>query len=101
MAKHWCEDLAELIDFIAYVVIYGPDEFPERDFLKPDEQLNLDRAFDELRYGLDCAAKQIRDEAVIGTCRAMLQEAYTHYHEGRTNPGAWKLQEMSRLLERL
>ena len=101
MAKHWCENLGELIDFIALVVLSAPDEFGYRDWLKPEEQLNLDRAFDELRYGLDRAAEEVAQSPAIGTCRAMLEEAYTHYREGRINPGAWKLQEISRLLENL
>jgi len=101
MTKRWCENLGELIDFIALVVLHGPDEFPKEDFLMPEEQLNLDRVFEELRHGLDCAAKEIRDEAVVETCRSMLQDAYTHYREGRVNPGAWKLQEMSQVLEKL
>jgi hypothetical protein len=101
MTKRWCVNLGELIDFIAYVVLYAPDKFPKRDFLKVEEQLNLERAFDELRYGLDCAAKEVGESPVIGTCRAMLEQAFTHYREGRINPGAWKLQEMLRLLEKL
>lgn len=101
MTKHWCENLDELIDFIALVVLHAPEEFPKEDWLKPEEQLNLDRAFDELRYGLDRAAEQVGGSPVIDTCRAMLDEADTHYREGRINPGAWKLQEMSCLLEKL
>lgn len=101
MAKHWCENLAELIDFIALVVLSAPDEFPREDWLKPEEQLNLDRAFAELRHGFDCAAKEVGNTPALVAARAMLEEAYTHYREGRINPGAWKLQEMSRLLEEL
>lgn len=101
MAKHWCENLDELIDFIALVVLSAPDEFGYRDWLKPEEQLNLERAFDELRYGLNRAAVEVADSAMISTCRAMLEEAYTHYREGRIKPGAWKLQEMCHLLEGL
>ena len=101
MTRHWCENLAELIDFIAMVVLSAPDKFLKRDWLKPDEQLNLDRAFDELRYGLNCAAKEVGELAAISTARSMLEEAYTHYREGRINPGAWKLQEMSQVLEKI
>lgn len=101
MTKHWCENLGELIDFIAIVVLSAPDKFIKREWRKPEEQLNLDRAFDELRYGLDCAAKEVGELPAIATARAMLDEAYTHYREGRINPGAWKLQEMSQVLEKI
>ena len=101
MTRRRCNDLGELIDFIATVVLSAPDKFIQREWLKPEEQLNLDLAFDELRHGLDCAAKEVGELPAIATARAMLEEAYTHYREGRINPGAWKLQEMSRLLEQL
>jgi hypothetical protein len=101
MTIHWCENLDELIDFIAYVVGYGPDKFPKRDYLKPDERLNLERAFEELRYGLGCAAKEVGELPAITTARDMLGEAYTHYREGRINPGAWKLQEISQVLKKI
>ena len=101
MAKHWCENLGELIDFIAYVVLYGPNEFPKREWVKPEEQLNLDRAFEELRYGLNRATEEVGEVPAISTARTILEEAYTHYREGRINPGAWKLQEMSQLLEKI
>ena len=35
MTKHWCENLDELIDFIALVVLHAPEEFPKEDWLKP------------------------------------------------------------------
>jgi hypothetical protein len=101
MSIRWCENLNELIDFIAYVVLSAPDEFPRRDWVKPEEQLNLDRAFDELRHGLDCAVHELGSRPELATARSMLEEAYTHYREGRINPGAWKLQDMSELLETL
>jgi hypothetical protein len=101
MMRRWCNSLRELINFIAYVVLYGPDEFPTREWRRPEEQLNLDRAFEELRHGLTCAAKEVGELPEIATARVMLEEAYTHYREGRINPGAWKLQEMSQLLEKI
>ena len=101
MAQHRCQNLGELIDFIATVVLSAPDKFIERDWLKPEEQLNLERAFGELRYGLDCAAKEVGELPAIATARTMLEEAYKHYREGRANPGAWKLQEMSQVLEKI
>jgi hypothetical protein len=49
------ESVDDLWDHIAYVMGYAPDRFPYRDFLPDDEQLNLDRAFDQLRKGVDVA----------------------------------------------
>lgn len=99
MGSPWCSNLRELIDFIALVVLCAPDDFIEEDFLGPEEQLNLERAFDELRHGLRCAAQEVGALPQIIEARTMLEEAYTHYREGRTNPGAWRLQDMEELLE--
>lgn len=101
MPIHWCENLDEVIDFIAGVVIRAPNRFPKEDFLKPEEQLNLDRAFDELRYGLDRVSEDLGESSEIVTARTMLEEAYTHYREERIKEGAWRLQDMSQLLEKM
>jgi hypothetical protein len=42
-----------LSDFVGYVVLCAPDAFPEEDFLQPDEQMNLERAFEEMRNALN------------------------------------------------
>lgn len=42
----------ELWDHIAYVVLYAPDDFPQEDFLAPDDQMTMDRAFELLRAGV-------------------------------------------------
>jgi hypothetical protein len=98
---NWREDRELLYESIACAVLYAPDEFPYEDYLPPDEQMTLDRMFAELREGLDKVGSGVGPSPTITTCRAMLDEAYTHYREGRTNPGAWKLQEMQELLEKL
>jgi hypothetical protein len=44
--------VGELWDHIAYVLLYAPDQFPYEDFLAPDEQMTLDRAFEQLHAGV-------------------------------------------------
>lgn len=39
---------AEYHDFLVYVYIHAPNEFPEEDYLQPHEQMNLDKAFSKL-----------------------------------------------------
>lgn len=45
----------DLWDHIAYVMAYAPDQFPYREFIPDDQQMNLDRAFDQLREGVEVA----------------------------------------------
>ncbi len=92
-----CNDLQTLIDFMAYVVLYAPDGLA-RSYLKPGDQLDLTRAFNELRYGLDCVAKGTNEAGTVERCKAMLEESYAHYREGRIKEGAWLLQDMQQVL---
>jgi hypothetical protein len=46
------ETIDDLWEHIAYVLAYAPDKFPYRDFLPDDQQMNLERAFEQLRKGV-------------------------------------------------
>jgi hypothetical protein len=92
-------DLHSFKDFVGFVRLCAPDEFPVEDFLPPDEQMTLDRAFDGLRYGLDLTAKEKGELPVLATCRGMVEKAYAHYRAGRMREGFFKLQEMENILK--
>ena len=47
----WVTDSPTLKEMLALAVIYAPD-FPREDHLEDDEQLNLEKAFKEMRSGL-------------------------------------------------
>lgn len=94
----WCQNLDELIEFLALVTIYAPDSFPQEE---GDELLDLERAFDDLNYGLDSSVAAIGDASKVSALRSMLREAHELYRSGQVNEGAWKLQEIERQLEAL
>jgi hypothetical protein len=94
-------DVHSFKDFVAFVLLCAPEQFPVRDYLAPDEQWTLDRAFEGLRYGLTLTAQQKGELPVLAICRAMAEESYTHYREGRKREGFFKLQEMEKLLNKL
>ncbi|WP_225782051.1 hypothetical protein [Xenophilus sp. Marseille-Q4582] len=48
----WVRDVSSFYDFIGYVVLRAPDRFPKEDYLPEAEQMNLERAFAELRKGI-------------------------------------------------
>jgi hypothetical protein len=100
--KRWhFHDLHGFKDFVTFVGMCAPDQFPVRDFLPPDEQMTLDRAFDGLRYGLDLTAREKGELPVLATCRGMVEEAYAHYRGGRMREGFFKLQEMENILKKI
>ena len=49
------ETLGDLWDHIAYVVAYAPSGFPVEDVLKPEQQMTLEMAFDQLHQGVGIA----------------------------------------------
>lgn len=49
---HWVENTNDLLDFLSYMVLYAPDDFPEEDYLSLSEQMNLEKAFDMLDKGM-------------------------------------------------
>lgn len=101
MAHFPFTDLHSFKDYVSFVYICAPDRFPEREGVEPNERWTLDLAFEGLRYGLSLAAKEKGDLPIFATCRAMVEEAYNHYREGRMREGFFKLEEMGKLLRKL
>lgn len=101
MAQFPFNDLHSFKDFVTFVYMRSPDRYPVREGVGPDEQWTLDLAFEGLRHGLSLTAAEKGDLPVLSTCRAMIEEAYTHYREGRMRDGFVKLEEMEKLLRKL
>ncbi len=94
-------DLHGFKDFMGYVILCAPDEFPNDDWLKPEDSMNLDRAFVGLRYGLDVTESELGETEVISTCRLLVEDAYAEYQAGRDLNGQQKLEQMDEMLRRL
>lgn len=62
----WVRHLAALDDFVGLVVLHAPDRFRREDFLADCEKLNLDRAFGELRNGLEFVTGGASDSTIGG-----------------------------------
>lgn len=94
-------DLHGFKDFVAEMIVCAPDQFMPMDWLGPDEQMNLDRAFVGMRYGLDLAAKERGESPLLAQCRELAEAAYADYWAGRDHVGQLKLEEMESLLGKL
>lgn len=100
--KNWgFHDLHSFKDYAGFVRLCAPDEFPVEDFLPPEEQMMLDRAFDGFRYGLNLTGRELGELPVLVRYRNMVEEAYQHYCGGRMREGFFKLQEMENLLKKV
>jgi hypothetical protein len=94
----WVRHLAALHDFIGHVVLGAPDRFPKEDFLSDDEQLTLDRAFEELRNGLEFVATSERDPHFHDRLRAVLDESLAAYRAGERKKAAHRLQDFQDMI---
>ena len=95
------KDLHGFKDFVGYVFLCAPDEFPYTDWRDPDDQMNLDRAFAGLRYGLDLAASEKGENEVVMRCRQLVDDALEYFHAGDHSAGRRALNEIRNLLKRL
>lgn len=76
------ESVDDLWDHIAYVLGCAPDQFPYRDFIADDQQMNLDRAFEQLRQGVEIAYPEasFADKRVL--LHSILDQSYAQYQAG-------------------
>ena len=94
----WIKDLDSLWDFIGYVVLSAPDDFDEEDYLQPDEQMNLERAFEELRNAMNLIKPSKMDDAKRSEAFALLDESLNAYRAGDDVKGAHVLQDFQVLI---
>lgn len=94
----WVRDIDSFHNFIGYVVVRAPDRFPIEDYLPPDQQMNLDRAFDELRRGLDLVEPEVADEEKKRGLSEILDASFAAYIAGDDAKGAHFLQDFEELI---
>lgn len=94
-------DLHGFKDFLVSVIVDAPDEFSEMDWLAPEDQMNLERAFVGLRYGLNLTEQEKGASDVVTQCRALVEQAYAAYRAGDDMQGQRKLEEIEKLLKKI
>jgi len=94
-------DLHGFKDFVGLVLSCAPDLFLYADWLRPDEQMNLDRAFIGLRYGLDLATREKGPSPVFTACREHVEKAYALYKADENYAGQLQLEEVEKLLRKI
>jgi len=87
----WCRDLSELHEFISYLVVYAPSNFPKED------DLDLDRAMSELRHGLESVRGDF-PAVLVEQVRTSFEEAELKFRSGEEVEAAHILQRADRLL---
>lgn len=94
----WVRDINSLYNFIGYVVLRAPDNFPTEDYLPADQQMTLDRAFAELRNGVMLVKADAPDLPRLDDLEVVLDEALALYRRGETVHGAHRLQDFEAMI---
>lgn len=94
-------DLHSFKDYVVWVQTCASTQFRAEEWASPDDQMTLDLAFEGLRLGLEMATKEKgeRDEFVMG--RALVEDAYAAYRDGRIRDGFFKLEELRKVLRKV
>jgi len=93
-------EIQELLEAIATGVLCAPNDFPEEDYLPPEEQLTLGRLFEELNLRLGRIRSSIKDRD-FESCHRAFQDALMLYQSGKTKDAAWRLQDAEEILRTL
>jgi hypothetical protein len=94
----WVTSIDALYDFIGYVVLRAPDRFPQEDYLRPDEQMTLEKAFEELKAGLAFVDPEVVGDEAKTRLSTLLQESKLAYRSGDRLKGAHTLQDFEALI---
>lgn len=94
----WIESEEDLFEFLSLVVVCAPDEFPVEDFLPADSQLNLERAFEELNWGMALVRQGNRQPELLASAQRLLDEALASYSRGDDVQGAHLVQDFEALV---
>lgn len=89
---NWCKNIGELDDFIAFVVLYGPDRFPAV------RNMDMEKAFQEIAAGIENSSSEINDVDKLQKLRSLSDEAEALYSSGADVQGAHKLQKLAEVL---
>ncbi|WP_175832394.1 hypothetical protein [Burkholderia cepacia] len=84
-------------DFISYVLLSAPDDFPEEDYLSADEQMTLEKAFAELLSTLPVVVPKVSSDC-LPLLRTMLEMSLEAYQYGDSMRGAHILQEFEGMI---
>ena len=95
-SQRWVHDVRSLRDFISYVIVHAPDEFPQEDYLQAHEQMNLASAFDELSRGIVLLQPSQIQQSELQT---VLSKAFTEYKAGSNIKAAHTLHEFESLVK--
>ena len=90
--KDWCNNIGELDDFLAFVLLKAPDRFPAH------RNMDLAKAFQEINSGIKNCAPKINDSDKVTKMESLSKESESAYMAGNDVKGAHLIQELAEVL---
>lgn len=90
---HMIKKLADLNDYIYFVILSAPDRFPKVGPFSENPQANLAHVFNEINAAMSWLEKKIKDNAKLSQLKTLLENAEQAYLEGDNITGAHLLQD--------
>lgn len=89
----WISSFESYMDFISYVLLSAPNDFPREDFLSEEDQMDLESAFAELRNGIHFLDRRISADLGRTELISLLDASLQEYRRGSESSGAILLQD--------
>ncbi len=86
------------LDFITLVVLCAPDRFPREEFLKDDDQYDLDKEFRVLRDKFVLVEERVQSAETLSAMRELLDASFNAYRAGDAVKGAHLIQDFRSLI---
>jgi hypothetical protein len=94
-------DFHSFKDYVGFVQLCAPDDFPKREGVSDADQWTLDLAYEGLQRGLQIAAGEGVKESVLSECRALIEKAFAFYRAGNLHDGFRAMEAVQRVLRRV
>ena len=101
MTKFPFNDLHSFKDFVVFVKMCAPNQFPVREGIPTEEQWTLDLAFCGLKEGLSRAVVEKGERAEFDQCAKLMEDAYINYRSGLRKEGFVSLDQVHKILKRI
>lgn len=93
---NWIENYSEFYEFLAKILLCAPDDFPEEDYLEKENQLNLQKAYNELEKALPYVQEKLNDDDKFISVKNDLYSSKSAYESGNEKEGAFLIQKIRR-----
>jgi len=100
--RHWhFSDFHAFKDYVGFVKLYAPDQFPPREGGPESEQWTLALAYEGLLHGLQLAASEGVHNSVLSECRTLFDTAFEYYRADNLRDGFKSMEAAQRSLRRV